>query len=315
MLGALEQRIAAVIADRLADRAHLSVDVAPASLLPPEPDAAALKVNVVEVAHDSAFQLDRFGSTGPPEAPRSRRVLPLLCAVRLSFRGCPADDTAVAAVNARRRLLEDVALTAHRLDEIAAEPALLAPLGPGDPGFRVSSFGLETGEIGTELDAECLAAALRYQARVHLWPPDVTHEERPIRAVDTIAEALPARIVVTTPALPAGATTEVRIAIGAATRLADPASGARTPLQLALTVLSDVPPALRGSVVSGADGPQSGVRLQAVTPPETVVTYQAPDGPIDAPRLEYLAVHLATSDGAPGVFLGSAPLRLLAAAP
>jgi len=84
---------------------------------------------------------------------------------------------------------------------------------------------------------------------------------------------------------------------------------------LAVQVLADVPPAERGRITSGADAAAADVRVQEITQPDTVLIYQAPDGPIDRPRLEYVAVHLATTENLPGVFLGSTPIRLLADAP
>jgi hypothetical protein len=85
----------------------------------------------------------------------------------------------------------------------------------------------------------------------------------------------------------------------------------REPLELALTVVSDLPPNERGAITSGAAGLESGVRIVAVGDPETVAVYRAPAGELGATRAEAVAVHLATPEGARGLLLGSAPVLLV----
>jgi len=313
MLGSFESRVAAVAADQLNDRAHLSVSAAPFTVSPPGAGEGTLRISLFEMQASSTFHRERFGLTGPGEAPQSRRVFPFECRVKFSFRVCPADDTPEETAAARRRLLQDLSLAAHRLEE-AARPDQINPAGD-DPGYRVLSFLLEKGSTEPEFVEGCFAGELVYFARVEIWPPGVTEQERPIRAADAVFAPLPLSIRAAAAGVAAGETTEVHVPAVAPTRLADVETGERAPALLAVQVLADVPPAERGRITSGADAAAADVRVQEITQPDTVLIYQAPDGPIDRPRLEYVAVHLATTENLPGVFLGSTPIRLLADAP
>jgi len=82
------------------------------------------------------------------------------------------------------------------------------------------------------------------------------------------------------------------------------------PLRLAVTVLSDAPPAQRGAITGGVAGTETGFRVIDVSLPETSIGFQAPAAGIDRTRLEYVAIHLATPEGRRGVFLGSVAVRL-----
>jgi hypothetical protein len=75
-------------------------------------------------------------------------------------------------------------------------------------------------------------------------------------------------------------------------------------------VASDLPPAQRGIVTSGTAGAETGVRIVAVTLPETVVDYQAPSGNLGATRVEFVSVYVATGDLRRGILLGSVAVRL-----
>jgi hypothetical protein len=76
-------------------------------------------------------------------------------------------------------------------------------------------------------------------------------------------------------------------------------------------VISDLPPALRGTITSGADGAEPGLRIVSAGAASTVITYAAPTGNLGATRNEFVALHLATPDGQRGVFLGSAAIQLV----
>jgi hypothetical protein len=97
--------------------------------------------------------------------------------------------------------------------------------------------------------------------------------------------------------------------------LTDPATGATAPLALAVTVVSDLPAGLRGTIQSGDPGVETGVRIVPAGGAETIVSYHAPTGSLGAVRTEYVAFHLATPDKRTGVFLGSAAVNLIPAGP
>lgn len=313
MVGGFESRVAAVAADQLNDRAHLTVGVVPFAASRPAAGEGSVRVSVLEMRASPTFNRERFSVTGPDEAPRSRRIVPLECRVELAFRVRPAGDTPQEASAARRLLLQDLSLAAHRLEK-AGQPDQLNPADP-DPGYRVLSFVFDGGSAEPESVEGCFAGELIYSARLEIWPPGVSEQERPIRAADAVLAPLPISIRVASVGVSAGETTEVRVPSVAPTRLADVDTGERAPALLAVQVLADVPPVERGRITSGADGAAANIRVQEITQPETVLVYQAPDGPINQARFEYIAVHLATTDDLLGVFLGSTPIRLLADAP
>jgi hypothetical protein len=93
-------------------------------------------------------------------------------------------------------------------------------------------------------------------------------------------------------------------------RLAGLDPPAFAPLRLALTVLSDLPPAGRGAVTSGSAGARTGLRILRAADAAAGVTYAAPTGDLGTVDTEYVAVHLATPDDDAGVFLGSVAIGL-----
>ena len=134
-----------------------------------------------------------------------------------------------------------------------------------------------------------------------------------MRAIDAIVAALPLSIATDSPVVPTGGTTLVRIRGVGGERLVDTDPETREPLELALTVVSDLPPNERGAITSGAAGLETGVRIVPVADPETVAGYRAPAGELGATRAEAVAVHLATPEGGRGLFLGSAAVILVPA--
>ena len=131
-----------------------------------------------------------------------------------------------------------------------------------------------------------------------------------ILAIDTVSVALPVSIVASNPVLRAGQTAIVTTRSLPLSRLVTPTPATRAPLQLAVTVLSDVPPAQRGTITGGSAGQETGFRIIEVTPPQTAISYHAPAAAIARARVEYVAVHLATPEGHRGEFIGSIAMRL-----
>ena len=251
-------------------------------------------------------------TTTPP--PQSRRILPLQLKAGINFALRPAADGATARADARALMLEDISTVAHALAVLPMRNGSgFAGAGP-DQGFRIQLFQLESGKVEPTIEAGLLTGTLAYRAQADIWPPGPMADEGVMRAIDMLIAPLPLAMVVADGVLRPGGTTTVRVAPPAGRRLVDPATGARARLQLAATVLGDVPPVQRGSIPAGAAGDETGVRILDLTGPELLIPYQAPAGdPGPVGRIEYVAVHLATPDGGKGVYLGSAAIRLLAA--
>jgi hypothetical protein len=296
MLNALEQRIVAVLADRLSARAHLTVLGGAAAAGAPGAGQGRAVVAVGEFAPDHAFLPERVREVKSP--PTSRRVLGLNGTVRVRFEMQPAADLAVA----RNLLLEDVSLACHALAEPAASAGRAFDTGV-DSGFRVFGFFLERGN-GT---AAGLTAELLYRCQVEIWPPTPPEPAGVMRDFS--------RTIALQPldeegehAVPAGRPIALRVRQLPARR---PGAAGQPPaaVSLAVKVLSTAPPASRGTVTSGTAGAEPGVRVVPVTDPETTITFQAP-ALATGERTEYVALHYATPDGRTGVFLGSIAVKI-----
>jgi hypothetical protein len=182
----------------------------------------------------------------------------------------------------------------------------------------VHSFALGEGATRREPEGSSASAGvedpfvaeLGYVGSAIVWPPGPPTQEGLMRAIDTIIGVLPLAITADSPVVPAGGTTSVRIRGVGGERLVDTDPETHEPLELALTVVSDLPPDERGAITSGQPGLEVGVRIVAVSEPETVAAYRAPAGELGATRAEAVAVHLATPEGARGLFLGSAAVLL-----
>lgn len=313
MLGELERKLTAIIGDGLAGRPHVLVSQA---VLTPAPEAGqtALGVGLTGVRPFASFAREALAFSGTRELPRSRRVLALRFAARLGFQARPDEDSAEAVAATRGRLLDDFSLAGHLL---AAEPirqgsAFLTAL--DDPGFSVRCFDFAAGSLEESISPDgLLRGELRYRGEAAVWPPGASSEERPLR-VDVVLEPQPVSIeALSSVVAPSGGTT-VTVALASSMRLR-PEGDERVPLELAVSVLGDLPPGQRGTIVSGSEGGEAGVRIVAVTPPRTSLDYVAPASPGRAGRIEYVAVHLATPDRLRGLFLGSTPIRVLPEAP
>jgi hypothetical protein len=310
VLGDLERKLAAIVADGVAARTHLEVGIAPVD--PPAAGRGTISIGLSDLSPDPGFAPSRVEFGGTSASPTSRRVLPLAFKAGLSFILRPAADTGPARGDARALILEDMAAVAHLLADpvinIGTGFAIAAP----DPGFSVQAFALDAGSIQPDLDEGHYAGRLDYFGRAEIWPVGVLAGEGVILAVDPLIVPLPVEMRVADAGVRPGGSTTITVDAPRRQRLAGPGGGTRTAVRLAVRVLADVPPDQRGTIPAGAAGAETGLRILDVAGPQLVVPYQTPAGnPGPAGRIEYVAVHLATSDNTSGVFLGSAAIRLL----
>jgi len=308
MLSELERKITAVVGDSLSGRPHLVVLEAPTP--PPElqPGKGSVRVSISELTPESSFEPGMFAEEGSKGARKTRRVLGLKFDARVRFLMRPADQTDAGLRGGRKLLLEDVSLVAHALGSTDAQGGSAFATGAADPGFRVLTFALVSGSVGDEPENQLLAGELIYGGGAHIWPPGKADDAGEIKALDVTLAPLPINVVVAKPQLKVGEQTDVRIASIRGSRLA---GVGRTPLQLAVGIVSDLPPAQRGQIMTGQPAAAAaGFRVVNAGEGETVVVYRAPVGDLGATRLEYVAVHLATPQQEVGIFLGSAAVRL-----
>jgi hypothetical protein len=294
MLNAMEAKVTAVVADGLQSRAGIVVVQAPAPLTA-SAGQGTVRVSLSEWSASSGFQRD---STAFPTAAATRRILGLDFTASLEFLRAPTDASTAESLTSRSLLLEDMSLVSHTLaaEEIRAGKAFI-PAAP-DPGFEVLSFELTQGSLPIDLAGGSLGGLLEYRGRANIWPPNISEDGGLISTVDAITTALPIASSIDRPVTPAGGSTKIRLRSLSAKR------------SLALTVASDLPPAQRGVITSGTAGAETGVRIVAVTQPETVIDYQAPTGSLGSTRVEFVAVYVATDDLRRGILLGSVAVRL-----
>lgn len=311
MLSELEGKLVALVGDALASRpAPLTVIRATGAPDPPDPGEGVAAVGLTGITPEPGFDREQTTFAGSGGAVTSRRVLPVRFTASVRFLRRPQNQSAAAAAAGREQLLVDLTLVGHALGRSEVRSGAAFAVAAPDPGFAVRSFGLGEGDLLAVATDGALAGELHYEGSADVWPPAPPEPEGVIDAIDVLVAALPIGFDVDDAAVASGTTTTVRISAGTPTRLDDPGSGERSALRLAVLVMSDLPPAERGSVEGGDPGAETGVRLLAVTSPETVVTYRAPDDP-GAIRLEHLAVHAARPDGTRGVLLGTLAIPLL----
>jgi hypothetical protein len=306
MLSIIEQKLTSILGDDLASRAHLDVIEAPT---PPTPVAGrgAVLVSIAEWTPAATFDREHFSFNGA----QSRRLLPIQFKAQIDCLMHPAGNNATQLASARDLLLTDVSLVSHGLARTEIQNGKGFAVSDPDPGFRVLSFELEDAAAIRDVDATTglLSAQLHYRGSAEIWPPGTVQDEGQILAIDTASVSLPVEFTVNNPVLRAGQSALVNTPSLPLTRLLTTAP-TRGPLQLAVTVLSDAPPAQRGTISGGSAGQETGFRIIDVAPQTTAITYQAPAGAISRARIEYVAVHLATPDGHSGIFIGSTALRL-----
>lgn len=311
MLSALEGRIAAVVSEAAA--AGLSVIRPPAGFSGLQAGNRAVRIALAELGPGArSFNRETFSLLGSTESPAARRFVVLLLLARMEFLALPEDPQEPAP--ARRLLLEDISRIAHRLGAAEARDGTLFQSAAADPGFTVEAFELERGEVGDGTVEGAMRGELRYRVTTRIWPPGEPESLGRIDAVDPFIAGQPVDMRVARSVVAPGQTTEITIHGLGGRRLTQVDAGTRAPLQLAVSVASDLPLAERGSVVSGDTGAEDGVRLIAAAGPDTVLSYRAPADP-GATRVEFVVVHLATPERRRGLVLGSVAIRLRPEAP
>ena len=306
MLNRIEQKLTALIGDDLATRAHLSVVEAPRRSTALNPGEGVVVVSLSGMMPSPRFERDARSFSGT----RSRRVMPVGFSARIDFFMRPDGNGAVQLADARNLMLEDMSLVCHGLARQDVSDGRAFAVAVPDPGFRVRGFAVETADIERDTVAQGLSGSILCRGTAEIWPPGVLQDEGEILGVDTTIASLPVAVSVGSAVVRAGQTAELRVRSLPASRMASVEPFATQPLQLAVTVAGDAPPAQRGTIAGGTAGAETGFRIIDVTPPETVITYHAPAGGIGATRIEYVAIHLATPDLHRGVFLGSTAIRL-----
>jgi hypothetical protein len=308
MLSQFEQKVTAVVADAIPARPGLGVFAAPG---PPDAlvnGSARVVVALRELTPAATFARDDI--TASRSKPITlRRVMPLRFALDVRLRVRPNGTTAQALTDARAALLDDVSRAIHALHDDLLRGGQDFDVDGDDPGFSVSSFVLAAANVQPELVGELVAADLRYVGDAEIWPPNVTRPGDEIIGVDVITAAQPLRITAGPSRLAAGGTSTIRIQSVRGMRLqkeGDP----RLPLHLAVHVVSDLPPADRGTIANGTAG-KGGLKLVTVDPEESVATieYVAPQS-VARSQAELVVVHFATPDKTAGVLLGSVAITV-----
>jgi hypothetical protein len=311
MLGELERKLTAILGDGLVGRPH--VQVVEGGAAPPDAGKEVVQVSISDFISEPIFEREQFSisATAPNSPAPVRRILRLQLGTHVSFSIRPQDDTAGSIIAARSLLLDDIALAAHLLASDAVQSGSAFKTNALDPGFETLAFILEKGTVPRDLVSGLLSAELQYRGTALIWPPGVVDNQGKVVAVDPSLVALPIETKVDDPSVRAGAGTRVRVRSVHGSRLFDPKTGRRAPLQLAVTVVSDLPTGQRGAITSGNPGVETGFRIVATGEKETVMDYTAPAGDLGTTRVEFVAIHLATPSGHSGTFLGSAAVPLV----
>jgi hypothetical protein len=304
MLQELERRLVAIVADAVTPRTHLTVSggAVPATAL--APGTGRVAVRVAELVARTAFLSETIRETRVP--PSSRRVLGLDTTIRVLFQMRPATTSADDLDAARELMLEDVSIVGHALADraVASGDAFVTA---EDSGFRVLSFLLARGNGTLDASTDPLNSELQYACDAEIWPPEASADASLVAGISTVVTTTPVdgmreRVVAAGRSL----TIDLRsLALERPGTAGQPAS----PLRLALRVLSTAPPAARGTITSGVAGAEPGVMVLPVSRPDTSIVYQAPAQSGGA-RTEYVAVHYATPDSRPGVFLGAVAVSI-----
>jgi hypothetical protein len=315
VLDGLERKLVAVVGDAVASRAHLDAVQLAGPGDEPTAGRGVVRIAVETVTADAGFDRDVIAIGGSPDAPVSRRVLPVRFTAAAHFALRPADSTPGQRTAARTLLLGDVSLVAHALAETTFQSGQSFATAGGDPGFEVKEFALAAGALDPDAvagdDPAVLRATLRWNGRASVWPTTPPQPEGLVSKVDVELVPVPLSLSALAPVVRQGASTIVTIDGVAGRRTTAIEPPADTPVAVAVSVTSDLPPADRGHVEGGAAGVDASVRIVPVADVGTTVKYVAPTGSLGTTRVEFVAVHLATLDGDTGVFLDAIPIRLV----
>ncbi|MEN3333439.1 MAG: hypothetical protein V7641_2804 [Blastocatellia bacterium] len=304
MLAEIEKKTAALLADALAARSHLSVTVAPGPPAPTVEGKEVAVVSITEVMPETAFNPERFiVQTSPAQ---TRRVLSVSFIAAIDF-AIRAADTPAGLTAARTLLLDDLALSSHFLigDKIRHGASFV--VANPDPGFRVTGFAVVKNVFNRDPQQGLLTARIECRGQADIWPPGTAQPEGQIGAVDINVIPQPIDIVPLQPVVSTGGTLRLHVR-GLPTRRGPGAPPG--PFAVAVRVLSDVPPDQRGTIANGINGAESNLRIVNVSSPDTEVQYQAPAAGIDTMRIEIVTLYFATPERKPGAFLGAVPIQV-----
>jgi hypothetical protein len=302
MLSGFESFLAELVGERLSARPGLAVSLvglAPA----PAAGAGVLQIGVTAAEPDAVGAFVPGDVLPPVDKPESIRALPLTATVTatLTRRGTAANDAALRA--ARSTALADATVLAHALDTAAVRGGRDLTSATADPGFRVREFTLSGLTVPTPT-GDMASVVVTYACSLFVWPPGTTAEGEQIRAVDALIEVEPLTIQAQPAIVPAGGSAAISIAGVSGSRLLDPDSGGRAPLQLAIGIHSELSPTDRGTIAGGDASALTGFRTFTIAQPATTVTYTAPTGSLGAVRSEEIVVHLAKPSNGPAPEVG-----------
>ncbi|MDX1655811.1 MAG: hypothetical protein R3310_11435 [Candidatus Competibacteraceae bacterium] len=306
MLNRIEQKLTSMLGDELAARSHLSVTNSPTAVAGLDPGRGTVLVALSGLTPAARFERGTIAFEGL----QSRRILPMQFMVRVELFIRAAGNSEAQLIAARNLLLEDLSLISHGLAHEGVVGGKAFAVSDPDPGFKVISFALEEGTINRDADEQLLSGVLRYRGGAEIWPPGTLQPVGEIRTVDTTLVPLPLEITLDSRVVRSGESAILRVRSLPTVRLAALEPRVDQSLRLAVSVLSDSPPAQRGTISGATAGQESGLGLVEVAQPETLITYQAPQDGIDRLRIEYVVIHLATPDNHRGIFLGSTAIRL-----
>lgn len=290
MLAALEQQVTAQVQKALTDaRLRVSDSV-------PVEGQGSVSVTLLEVGAGDGF--DREQHAVVPAG--KRRVLPVSFAVRVGIRVRPAEESAQALRAARELLLGGVSLVAHALGERKVRSGAAFLLPETDLGFDVTSFTLEKADVGSASQDGLLAGELLYRGTAGIWPLQDTEPVFFIRETE-----------VTVVAAPQHAADPPRVAVGKTSTidLRSLVQLSDKPLRVAVRVMSDLPPAERGTIVGGREGTPDlgGERFFDSVDDAFTVTYAA----AKQPATEIITIHYLHDDDRRGALIGSAAITVV----
>jgi hypothetical protein len=306
MLSAIERQVTTAIGRALAARAHIGVFAAPGPADALAPGKGRVLVSLDTMTADALFPRDEVAVL-QKNPPVTRRILPLHFTLAVRLRVRPNGDVDAA----RALLLDDVAQTIFALGD--AKPRDGSEFVPQqDSGFNVLTFALAEGKVLPELVDGEVAADLRYSGTAEIWPVGSEGSADAVQGVDMHVVAQKIEITATPARVVAGAASRIVVHSVDRKRITKK-DGTSAPLRVAVRVVSDLPPAKRGTITSGVDGKETGMRLVEVDAEtrQAVVAYVAPKSPLGGVGLEVVAVHYARSDGTAGALLGSVAIALV----
>ena len=308
MLGALEQRLLDLVADAVEGLEGVTVGAAghAASL---EAGAAQVRVGIVAVRPLAGFEpTTRPAHPGSDEASRVRHLrLGFEAGIEVSQQ--PAEDSEDGVAAGRRRALDVLTVIGHTLDAAEVRAGAAFADGEADPGFQVTEFAVESGEVPEVGSDGVIRARWSYGGIAAVWPPGAAEAAGVMESISLFAAAEPLAIHADEPVVPLGGGTAIRVR-GLSTgrhRLGDAPTRSQ---RLAVRIVSRLSATRRGRISSGEAGAVAGMRIVPVAQPETVLAYRGPASLPSGEPTESIEVFLARDDGTPGLRIGSIAIRL-----